>query len=298
VESELNFAAVLKKIPEYQWLTMLNYEYARCYKPIIEMMDRLRQAEQNPKSNEVEPLPFARFLARIFPEFPSMPWAQIPETKRAERLGWFDVTPETKFYLPDPAWRAWKWFDDEAPALPEELTEAAAESYGFFRIDFSQRDVVIAGQFSAWLEQRRSEVFERYKEFKLNRANQPPAGRGHKKRKCRDYLKALGGLRALQYYKNAEEAETMTNNLYTDNHSWKRAKIQASEMFARLAEAWKYLAVPFDPFQSIESNTILWVKLSRRPLSGSDHTSKKLPAEIQEVVVNDFVVSSLGRETI
>jgi len=116
-------------------------------------------------------------------------------TKRVERLGRIEVMPETKFYFTDPTWQTWKIFDGEVETLREELTNSEAESYGFFKIDFCQGDKVIADQFHAWLDQRRGELTQRPNKLKSGNNSRDTTGRGHKKRKCEDYLKALGGLR-------------------------------------------------------------------------------------------------------
>ena len=73
VETEWNLAGALKDIPEWQWLTMLNYEYARCCEPIIKAVKLLRKAKRNPKPNEKTLPQFARYLAKYIPEFPKTP---------------------------------------------------------------------------------------------------------------------------------------------------------------------------------------------------------------------------------
>lgn len=294
-EAEWNLSAGLGDIPEWQWLTMLNYEYARCSKPIIQGVKRLRSAKTQAQSSFTNPPQFARYLARIFPEFPKASWAQITENKRAERLGWFGITKETKFYMPDPAWQAWELFESEALTLPEKLTDKAAESYGVFKIDLHQEDQVIAGQFCTWLKQRRGNAKPGAK-TKPN--SNEHCGRGNKKRKCEDYLKVLGGLRALKYWGSAVEAETMTQNLYTEERSWNRAENQAGEMFARLAAAWPFLAYPFDPFEKQDHHNIISVHLSRQPLSKSDTISKARLAKVKKIVSQDFSVAELKTEKI
>ena len=160
-KTEWNLAAELKKVPEWQWLTMLNYEYARCCEPVIKAVQLLRKAKRKPVVVDSMLPQFARYLARNFPEFPKTPWTQIADTKRMERLEQIGVTPETKFYFTDPAWQAWKFFDSEVETRREELTNDGAESYGVFKIDFGQDNEVIAKQFQTWLEQRRNEVTHR-----------------------------------------------------------------------------------------------------------------------------------------
>jgi hypothetical protein len=292
-EAEWNLTAALKTVPEWQWLTMLNYEYARCCRPVIKAVNLLRKAKRNPKCDDKTLPRFARYLAKNFPDFPKTPWVQIAETKRVERLEWIGVTSETGFYFTDPAWQIWKFFDGEVETLREELTNAEAKSYGVFKIDFSQEDKIIAEQFRTWMEQRRSELT-----LRPNKKTGCTAGRGHKKRKCEDYLRTLGGLRALKYWGNAEKAETMIEGLYTDAHSWKRAEGQAGEMFTRLAVAWKYCATPFDPFDSFDPHRIFPPHSLRNPLPAGDSSPKKRLAEIKNVLAADFVVSSLKTDSI
>jgi hypothetical protein len=246
---------------------------------------------------------FARYLARHYPEFPNIPWAQIAAENWVERLGLFDITEETKFYFTDPAWQTWELFDIEARTLPETLTDLAAESYGVFKIDFSQKKEVIAKQFHAWLEQRLREASRRSKELKPGKKRGHPVGRAHKKRKCQDYLKALGGLRALKYWGNVEEAEICTSALYGDSHSWKRAENLADEMFARLSEAWTFAPTPFDPFEACEAfddPSILPPQSLRNPLpvSYKKPESKKRLAQVKKTVQDNFVVTYLKTESI
>jgi len=292
-EAEWNLTAALKTVPEWQWLTMLNYEYARCSEPVIKAVKLLRKAKRSPKNDEKMLPQFARYLAKQFPEFPKTPWAQIVETKRVERLEWIGVTSETGFYFTDPAWQIWKFFDGEVETLREELTNAEAESYGVFKIDFRQEDKIIAEQFRTWMEQRRSELT-----LRPNKKTECTAGRGHKKRKCEDYLNTLGGLRALKYWESAGEAETRTDCLYSEARSWKRAEDQAGEMFTRLAVAWKYAAGPFDPFDSFDPHRIFPPHSLRNPLPAGDSIPKKRLAEIKNVLAADFVVSSLQTDLI
>lgn len=105
-ESEWNLAVALKIAPKWQWMTMLNYEYARCYEPLIRDVEQLRKSKRSSMVNSKLLLPFARYLAKHFPEFPQASWAQINEKERAARLGLFGVTPETEFYFTDSAWQA------------------------------------------------------------------------------------------------------------------------------------------------------------------------------------------------
>ena len=290
-ETEWNLASTLKTVPDWQWLTMLNYEYARCCKPVIKAVEALREWKPDQTGNENAPPSFARFLVKNYPEFPKLPWAQIAETKRVERLEWIGVTSETGFYFTEPAWQTWKFFDGEVETLREELTNTDAGSYGFFKIDFSHEDRVIANQFSIWLNQRRSEL----NKIPAKKTGDT-AGRGHKKRKCEDYLKSLGGLRALRFWGSAEQAETMTDGLYSEAHSWNRAEFQAGEMFTRLATAWKYVTSPFDPFGIFDPHRIFPPRSLRTPLPAGDSIPKKRLAEIKNVLAADFVVSSLKRD--
>jgi hypothetical protein len=105
-------------------------------------------------------------------------------------------------------------------------------------------------------------------------------------------------LRALKYWGSPEEAETMTNNLYVEKHSWKRAAFQASEMFTKLALGWKFYATPLDPFQEVDPHNIFSTTQSRILLSGSKAASKTTLAEVENVVTKDFVVSALKSELV
>jgi hypothetical protein len=296
-EAEWKLASTLKTVPEWQWLMMLNYEYARCCEPVIKAVKLLREGKHDPSGNAMSPRPFARFLVKHYPEFPGTQWAQIEEKKRVERLELFGVTPETKFYFVEPAWEAWGFFEGYAN-LREELTDAAAESYGVFKIDFRQEDNVIAGKFREWLEDRRSPANLKAKEFKPGNAKGNTNGRTPINRKCEDNLKALGGLRALKYWGIPEEAETMTDGLYTDSHSWKRVEFQAGEMFTRLTTAWKHIARPFDPFANFDTHCIFPPHQLRMRFPSSDHIPKKRLAEVKKILAADFVVSALKTEVV
>jgi hypothetical protein len=307
-EIEWNLAAELKKVPEWQWLVMLNYEYARCSRLIVDAVKLLRENQTPPVTDKTQVPAFARYLAKHFPEFPQGTWPQILEAARAERLGLIGITPETEFYIKAPAWQA-------RELLGDDLNDIFDLNCGLFKIDYTQNSEVIAEQFCEWLEQQKGKLDRQREEALQMTMNQlspkgpklapkalkqsaAPVGRAHKKRRCEDYLKAIGGLRAVKYWGTPEEAEIMTKSFYTDAHSWKRAESQAGEMFARLAVAWKYLARPFDPFENFDPHLIFPPDPLRTPFPVGDSVPKKRLLEVKKVLTEDFVVTSLKTDLI
>jgi hypothetical protein len=321
---EWDLTSTLETIPEWQWLAMLNYEYARCYKPVVDTVKLLKSKDSNLLPNQVPP--YARYLVRQFPEFPKTSWSQILPEARIERLDRFGVTEDTKFYFTGPAWQSWGLFDSEALTLQEELSDSKALNYGVFKLDFAQTDKAIINQFSAWLQLHRTKLLNQskenyqseaaklpahlrplaarvYKASKLDKKNPAVVGKGHKKLKCRDYLKALGGLRALQYWKTDEEAEIYTaleqvggNNvrpIYAGSHSWDRARTRSSEMLMRLAIAWKRFSLPFDPFKTQKSEGFNYPKELRKQLSTSENISRSRENKVTKFLARSFTIDHL-----
>src|SRR4051794_23106114 len=85
------------KIPDCQLLLMLHYEYARCYKPIIQGVAALRNQSQVEQATQGKILAFARYLAQWFPEFPNTPWLSIHSEDRKKRISEMGIS-ETKVF--------------------------------------------------------------------------------------------------------------------------------------------------------------------------------------------------------
>jgi hypothetical protein len=313
---EWNLEKTAREIPDWQLLMMLHYEYARSYKPIIDEVTQLRR--KLPSDRATLPVsPFARFLFKSFPEFPSTSWAKINPALREEKLGQVGINEATQFYFQEPAWQAWEVFDPEALSLKEELTNFAAESYGVFKLDFSQEDEVIQTQFSAWLSSRRKSLMDKHDnkvqlsdgtERNANCAFQskckfsPPPGKGHKKPKCLFFLKALGGLRAFRYkQRDVVEAEVMTRDedaksLYCDEPSWLRCETQAAEMMQRLTIAWKLCFRPYDVFKYENMEHVLTPRELKLPLATSKNLSKQRRDKATSFLKVYFTVDALCKE--
>ncbi|HEY5346348.1 MAG TPA: hypothetical protein VIK62_08405, partial [Verrucomicrobiae bacterium] len=108
---EWNMKAYLDSVPDWQLVAMLNYEYTRCFEPLLEKVAWLRRyklpvwniADRRPTKNRLvnggfmapkvqdntpqSPIfNFAYYLACVFPEFPRVPWVKIPPAVRQSRL--------------------------------------------------------------------------------------------------------------------------------------------------------------------------------------------------------------------
>ena len=254
---EWDLERIIKCIPEWQWLMMLHYEYARCCAPLLKEVSELREMNFSPEPGR-RYLQFSRLLAEHFPEFPKVPWANLAVNEREERLRLLGVNETTGFY-PDlirPAWNTRPPHDPKITSLLEELTFEASRSYGFFKIDYRQPDEIIVRQFSEWLRIHRENHFHSIQPRLLRR---PAVGKGHRKHKIKSSIKELGALRALHYWGDWQEAETHTqsnslhsintNPLYTEQRSWNRAEFGARIMLRRLLCLWKHSADPINPFE-------------------------------------------------
>ena len=285
-EKEWNLLGGIEKIPDWQYLAMLNYEYARCCQSIVKDVAGYRKSGDGSKLA----YPFARFLTR-FPEFPKKPWSEIPKTERIAHLKQIGITEETRFYPTPPPWLAWSMNDDEAETRYEESPVAQKQYWGVFQIDFSQDDELIAEGFGKWLEQYRKEL----PKIKRNQEKETPSGRGHKKRKCEDHLKVLGGLRALRSAKDEVSAETMTDDLYRETHSWERARLQAGELFARFLTAWRYSPHPFDPFGPFNTHAVFPPLRLKLGMPNPDKIPLVRRQQVQQILDADFVLTHLQK---
>jgi len=319
-ECEWKLASEMKDVPEWQWLVMLNYEYARCSRLIVDAVKLLRENQTTPVIGKNQVPAFARYLAKHFPEYPQVTWRRILEAARAERLGWIGITPETEFYIKAPAWQA-------RELLGDDLNDIFDLSCGLFKIDYTQNSEVIAEQFCEWLEQQKGkldrqreealpitmeQLSPKGRELAQKALKQPaaPVGRAHKKRRCEDYLKAIGGLRAVKYWGTWEEAEEMTSsihsgevcNLYTDKRSWNRAETQAGEMLMRLTMAWKHRALPFDPFEAADEVTDPHSNFLPQKLSAPLPVADAITAEQSKAIINwiaeNFTVDTLASDSL
>jgi hypothetical protein len=312
-----------KNVPDWQLLPMLHYEYARCYRPVIQDVKKLRQAGTGAAVKVAPTFGIAKSLAFDYPRFPGTPWVLLDKQHRADMLRNIGITEEFKFHGRDAAWQAWEFFDPEIEHFKEELLQIDAEARGSFRIDFSQEDAVIRKQFSKWLTSRRQELIEKYdkvtplalprplgrgSEINDNEVFRPrklprPKGREHTKRKCQDYLKALGGLRALRYCdgnsSKAEEVTALDTNkcLYNDDESWRRVEIQAGRMMQRLAKAWGRYSLDYDIFDLLGVAELPVPPELKEPIptSESDSATRRV-TEAQEFLQQNFVLTAMTQE--
>jgi hypothetical protein len=241
-------------IQDWVLLTMLNYEYARCYQPLLKMVAMLGISNSSGTPQNDPMRAFACFLAQYYPEFPGTPWAKIALSNRKKRLARFvNIKRDSPVYLQGPAWEAWKFIDSEIIEQQENFDPTAdhPDFYGIFKLDFSQQDEVICEQFAHWLSVRRAQLLEKYDKKiecggrwtdrnEIFLPKKLPSGRGHKKRKCQDFLKALGGLRALKYHGDKwEKAEE--NTAIDADHSLYNGRRNAAALVRRLEGVWQAL---------------------------------------------------------
>jgi hypothetical protein len=312
-----------KSIPDWQLLPMLHYEYARCYSPVIQAAQLLREAGRRNSFKSTAAPRIAKDLALDYPEFPGMSWVRLYPQRRCERLGKIGITEKSDLYPQEPAWKAWELFDPEADRLREELSQPAAESCGHFKIDFSQENRVIGEQFAKWLVNRRQELLRKYdrvvnlamprhqgggstindNEIFLVKKTPIPKGREHKKRKCQDFLKALGALRALRYYSNdfsvAEEATALDadNCLYNNEASWHRAEIQSGIMMQRLAIAWERYGMDFDIFDWGGMAELIAHQELKEPIPTTESApAKRNIAAIHIFIQENFALNAMSLE--
>lgn len=321
--SEWDLCAHAKGVSDWQLLPMLHYEYARCYRPVIQAVKLLRQAEAQHSIKSSPVLQIAKDLALNYPEFPDKPWVLVNKQRRAERLGNIGITKEFNFYPQAPAWQTWEFFDPDAIRLREELVQLDAESYGFFKLDFSHDDPAIQKQFAKWLADRRRELMRKYDKptklalprplkggFHINaneafvpRKTPNPKGRGHNKRKCQDFLKALGGLRVFRHYggdfSKAEEATALDgdDSLYDGEAAWHRAEIQAGLIMAPLAIAWTTNGLDFDIFDWYGRRELMIPEELKKRIPTSDSGAQRNFNEVRTFLQTHFDLTSMSVES-
>ena len=304
---------------------MLHYEYARCYHPVIQAVKLLREAgRRNTFKTTVAPR-IVKDLALHYPEFPHQPWVRLGEQCRADRLGKIGITEKSDLYPQKPAWQAWGFFDPEADRLREELLQLAAEACGHFKIDFSQEDRVIREQFAKWLVDRRQELLRKYdrvtnlrtprrhgkgstindNEIFVAEKTPRPKGRENKKRKCQDFLKSLGGLRALRYcdgdFSEAEKATPLDadNCLYNNEASWHRAEIQAGLMMQQLAIAWEMQGLDFDIFDLGGIAELITPEELKEPIPTTESGAAKRHIDaVRKFLQKNFVLDAMNDEAL
>jgi len=130
-----------------------------------------------------------------------------------------------------------------------------------------------------------------------------PKGREHKKRKCQDFLKALGALRALRYYSNdfsvAEEATALDadNCLYNNEASWHRAEIQSGIMMQRLAIAWERYGMDFDIFDWGGMAELIAHQELKEPIPTTESApAKRNIAAIHIFIQENFALNAMSLE--
>jgi len=235
-KTEWNVLPALGDGLEWQLVAMLNYEYARCYEPLLKEVEEFRSDKLlglEDKKKPSIPKTFAHYLASVFPEFPQTPWCGIPTDIRQKRLRDINIDEENGIYVPrKPAWQAWRILSQEAVDVSmhlSTLSETFREKYGVCEIDFMQEDKVIREQFSRWLQQRRAELIAKYDDpvkdpkglwelnsnamFKPRAEPEMPRGRNNRKVRCEDFLVSLGWLRIWYHAKhNLDAAAAITSS--------------------------------------------------------------------------------------
>jgi hypothetical protein len=250
------------KIPDWQLMAMLHYEYARCSKLMLKAVSAIRDPGKSSKAKEFL-LPFANDLARQFPEFPKTPWGKITSNTRLERLAILGINEQNGLYsAPLPGWESWEFFDPEPQNFKNELTDLASESYGIFKIDFNQEDSVIQGLFYEWLKKRREFLLKKHlSTVKLAPGinqntndcfrGRPPGkrenGRGAPPNKYRLALTALGKLRAFIHADRDVELANQMGQI-KDLSSWHKYETYAARMMICVQSAWKCRAGIVDVF--------------------------------------------------
>ena len=164
-EIEWNFPKYLMDIKPGEWLCLLDYEYARSCRPIVEEVLQVRR--RTPEPREVGTCPerrgkfaFSVFLANQFPEFPSQPWFAIARDLRhvrLRRLG-FDLDrnpfagPPIRFHDPN-------IFCDAIACGDLSLNSSTldARRLGILEINFTRGPKQIQDCFKRWLDDRLEE---------------------------------------------------------------------------------------------------------------------------------------------
>lgn len=250
-------------VPNWQLMVMLHYEYARCSTKMLQAVRAITQTVQK-KSNQ--PLSgfartrFARFLAHNFPEFPNTPWENIAEDAREARLSSIGINEDNGLYpSPPPAWEFWEFGDQEAQSF--ELLDIDRESYGIFKVDFSQKDQAIKKHFAKWLVQRRSQLLMKYDStgqlaagIKRNRNDcfrgyprqKRPKGAVAPPKKYRTALTALGNLRS---FIHADRDIRRANDIQEkDLSSWSKYEFYAGTMMRSIQSSWQSSGFIIDVF--------------------------------------------------
>jgi len=191
-QHEWNFKESLESVPEWQLIAMLNYEYARCYEPLLKEVEKLRlgvlpvwnladrkpEARYKRKGNILTAIPrgllknplfdFTYYLASVFPEFPLTPWVKIPHAIREKRLADVNISENIGLHsIPGgPAWKTWEIQGQEVAETEGESSQKMWENWvsllpssrGVFEINFKHNDEEIIAKFSEWLQQHRKKL--------------------------------------------------------------------------------------------------------------------------------------------
>lgn len=297
-------------IPDWQLMAMLHYEYARCSKLMLKAVSVIRNPDRLRNTKGFD-LPFANYLARQFPEFPKTPWEKIAKDTRKERLASIGINEQNGLYSsPLPAWKSWEFFDADALALNEELSDFAAESYGIFKIDFGQVDLLIKQQFSEWLDHRRTFLLDRYdSNGKLaagitQNANRYFRGRPPRKRvkgggappkKYRSALTALGKLRA---FTHAHRDVDLVNQMgeIKDLSSWLKYENYAARMMMCVQSAWKCRAGIVDVFDGKNLKSNVGFGGFIYPPKSLDESRKGKVKLVRKFLALDFTIAKLRKD--
>lgn len=298
------------EIPDWQLMAMLHFEYARCSKLMLQAVSAIRNPGRSKvgHSNAKELiLPFANYLARQFPEFPTKSWEKIDPKTRSERLAALGIDESNGLYSFSPAWEYREISGPQAQTVIEELTDFAGESYGIFKIDFGQENSVIEQQFSRWLENRRLFLLKEYNSTGKLAAGitqnendsfreQPPRkrkrGGGALPKKYRLALTALGNLRAFVHaQRDVDRAIKMTDQ--KDLSSWNKYETYAARMLQCTQSAWSCRVGIVDVFHAKTWRGHIGFGNFIAPPRSLDERRKGKANQVREFLAQNFTITKL-----
>ena len=241
--------------------TWMQYEYARSSKLIVKAVEAIRR-NSLPSATSIRYPAFAQMLAKVFPEFPSISWVQIPKEVLATRLETAQkfIVPAQNPTIDDPV-RLYTLKEFFHEVLSETVTSPdTPEGNRFYvvEVNFGATDPEIARTFQNKFAENRKEEIRRFDDqrsirgksfnpadyFKTGRRQAVGSASIHAQ--IRSYLRQLGALRLLLFYKNdwkkGEENSPLTggNYLFSERKSWFRAQSEAAYLLLRLELLWKY----------------------------------------------------------
>jgi len=298
------------EIPDWQLMAMSHYEYARCSNLMLQAVSairnpgRLRAGHSHTKGVI---LPFANYLGRQFPEFPTKPWEKIDSKIRSKRLADLGIHESNGLYSFAPAWECQEIFSPQAQIAIEELTDFAGESYGIFKIDFGQENSVIEQQFSSWLENRRLCLLKKYDStgklaagiiqnendsFRGKPPRKRKKGGGAPSNKYRLALTALGNLRAFVHARrDVRQANKMTEQ--KDLSSWNKYETYAAKMLQCMQSACSCRVGIVDVFHAATWRGHVGFGNFIAPPRSLDERRTGKTNQVRELLARDFTIAEL-----